>query len=137
MTEVRSVSIAGSAAAITSQTDTQITFNVRPGINCGVITLLSSDTGAVQEAALSWHRLHAACGWRGFAQVLSQASATVTSPGAAEGDLGAPLLGSRNEWRCRTQRATYRFTRQHVVGTLTMSGPVTLPVLSGDSNIAQ
>ncbi len=129
---VSGVSVAGSTAIITSQTDTQLVFTVPAGVSCGVITLLSPTQAAVVAGTVS---VGSGCTLRvatvEFVQVLSQATI----------DSYQRLVPFKETWvRAYVVAGTSGFVAPGVLltgfnngtllGTLTMSGPTTLPVLA-------
>ncbi|HUL67827.1 MAG TPA: IPT/TIG domain-containing protein [Burkholderiaceae bacterium] len=130
---VSGVTVGSSAAVVTAQSDAQLVFTAPPGVNCGPITLLSPAQPSVPAGSLV---VGAGCTIRSagveFAQVLAQSAgdqyqrivpgkellvrAYVVAETAGNGAPTVRLTGSVG--------AT-------TVGSLSMTGPATVPVLAG------
>jgi hypothetical protein len=132
LTSVTAVTVGSSAATIASQSDAQLVFNVPAGVACGPITLLANTQPAVAAGNVI---VGAGCTLRvagvEFAQVLSQTSADPYQ-----------RLAPRKETLVRAYvvaetagnaAPTVRLTASaggNMLGTLTMSGPATVPQLA-------
>jgi hypothetical protein len=132
--QVGGVTVAGTAATVTSRTATQLIFNAPSGLACGAITLTSTNQPSVAAGTLT---IGAGCSSAvnisgiEFAQVLSQAAqaqyhrinpgqetwvrAYVTSPTANRAAPAVRVVG---------------FNGATQLGQLTMTGPTVLPQLA-------
>ncbi len=135
LTAVTGVTIGSVAAAITAKTDTALTLTVPAGVQCGPITLLSSTQPAVAAGAVV---VGAGCTVRSagveFAQVLSQTTSdsyqrlvprktTLVRAYVVSDIAGTPAPVVR----------VSGFNGATALGTITMTGPATLPQLSAGS----
>ncbi len=129
---VTALTVGTSAGTITSQTDTQIVFTPPPGVNCGSITLFAPSQPSVPAGSLV---VGSGCTARSagieFAQVLSQAANDPYErivPGK-ELMVRAYVVSETSGNAAPTVQLT-GFSGNTVLGTLTMTGPASMPVLA-------
>jgi len=134
-TEVSGVTVGGVAATIGTRSATQLSFAVPAGISCGAISLQSASQPSVSGGSVT---VGSGCALRveavEFAQVLSQPTA----------DPRQRLVPQRETWvRAYAVSSTSGVAAPSVrlsayngttlLGTVTMTGPSTLPVLAAGS----
>lgn len=133
LTEVSGVMVGATAATIVSRTATQLVFTVPAGIACGVITLQSTSQPAVAGGSVVVGTgCVATLAGIEFGQVLSQPASDPRQrlvPGK-ETWVRAFVVSNQSGLVAPTVRVT-GYTGAVIRGTLTMSGPDTLPVVSG------
>ncbi len=132
LTEVSGVTVAGSAAVITSQTDTDLTFTVPAGVNCGMITLLSpTQTAVIAGSVIVGNGCTLRAAGIEFAQVLSQAATdSYQRLVPAKETLVRVYVVAETSGVVAPSVFLNGFNGGTSLGTLTMTGPVTLPVLA-------
>jgi hypothetical protein len=130
--DVSSVTVGSSAASINSKTDTQLVFTPPVGLNCGAITLLSAAQPSVAAGSLI---VGTGCTVRSagieFAQVLSQVAGDQYErivPGK-ELLVRAYVVAETAGNVAPNVRLT-ALSGTATLGTLTMTGPGTVPVLA-------
>lgn len=130
--EVTGVTVGTATATITARSATQLSFAVPSGVPCGSISLLSASQPAVFGGAVS---VGAGCALRvesiEFAQLMSQTVSDARHrlvPGR-ETWVRAYVLSATAGVTAPTVRLT-AFNGGTVLGTLTMSGPATVPLLA-------
>ena len=134
-TEVSAVTVGGQPAAIAARSATQLRFTVPAGVNCGAISLQSASQPAVSGGSVN---VGNGCSLRieslEFAQVLSQPVS----------DARQRLVPRRETWvRAYVVSASSGVAAPSVtltafdgtssLGSLTMTGPATVPVLAPGS----
>jgi hypothetical protein len=133
LTEVSSVMLSSTAAAIVSRTATQLVFTVPSGVACGAITLQSASQPSVAGGSVV---VDAGCAATlagiEFGQVLAQPSTDPRQrlvPGK-ETWVRAFVVSNQAGLPSPTVRLT-GYTGVTIRGTVSMAGPATLPTVSG------
>jgi hypothetical protein len=132
LSAVTAVTVGSSAATIMSLTDTQLVFSVPAGVNCGPITLLAAAQPAVPAGSVI---VGAGCTLRAagieFAQVLSQVASDPYQRIVPRKELmvRAYVVAETTGNLAPTIRLT-ALASGTPLGTLTMTGPATVPVLA-------
>jgi hypothetical protein len=137
LNEVSAVTVGASAATIGARSDTQLTFTVPAGVNCGPITLLSQSQPSVAAGSVV---VGAGCNVRSagveFAQVYSQSAATTYQR----------LVPGKETWvrayvvaeTAGTAAPAVRLTGLNgttALGTIAMTGPAVLPQLAAGAAV--
>ncbi|MBL8345205.1 MAG: IPT/TIG domain-containing protein [Rubrivivax sp.] len=133
LAQVNAVQVGSAAAAITSQGPTTLTFTVPAGVTCGALTLRAAGLPDVNAGSVV---VGAGCSVRAagveFAQVMSQPA----------GDSYQRLSAGRETWvrafvvaasaatPAPAVRAVAMDAAGATLGTVTLAGPATLPVLA-------
>ncbi len=137
LTEVSAVTVGASAATIGARSDTQLTFTVPAGVNCGPITLLSQSQPSVAAGSVV---VGAGCNVRSagveFAQVYSQSAGATYQrlvPGK-ETWVRAYVVAETAGTAAPLVRLT-GFNGTTALGTVTMTGPATLPQLAAGAAV--
>lgn len=135
LTEVSGVMLNSTAAAVVSRTATQLVFTVPTGVACGAITLQSaSQPWVAGGSVVVGTGCAATLAGIEFGQVLAQPSTDPRQrlvPGK-ETWVRAFVVSDQAGLPSPTVRLT-GYTGATIRGTLTMSGPATLPTVSGAS----
>jgi hypothetical protein len=137
LTEVSAVTVGTNAATISARSDTQLTFTVPAGVNCGPITLLSQSQPSVPAGSLV---VGAGCNVRSagveFAQVYSQSAGTTYQrlvPGK-ETWVRAYVVAEAAGTAAPAVRLT-GFSGATALGTIAMTGPTVLPQLAAGAAV--
>lgn len=137
LTEVSAVTVGTSAATIGARSDTQLTFTVPAGINCGPITLLSQSQPSVPAGSVV---VGAGCAVRSagieFAQVYAQSAGANYQrlvPGK-ETWVRAYVVAETAGTAAPVVRLT-GFNGTTALGTIAMTGPAILPPLAAGAAV--
>lgn len=137
LAEVSAVTVGASAATIGARSDTQLSFAVPAGVNCGPITLLSQSQPSVPAGSVI---VGAGCTVRSagieFAQVYAQSAGATYQrlvPGK-ETWVRAYVVAETAATAAPPVRLT-GFNGTTMLGTIPMSGPATLPQLAAGAAV--
>lgn len=133
LTEVSTVRVGSANATITAKSTTQLVFVVPSGIACGPIALESASQAAVAGGSVVvGSGCVATAGGVEFAQVLSQgpSDARLRLIPGKETWVRVYVVASQTGVPAPLVRLT-GYNGAAILGTVTMSGPTTLPVVSG------
>jgi len=130
--EVSGVTVGGQTATLGARSATSLTLTVPAGISCGAISLLSASQPAVSGGSVN---VGAGCSLRvesiEFAQVLSQPSTDARQRLVPQREtwVRAYVVSANSGQAAPTVRLA-AFNGSTPLGTLTMTGPATVPVLA-------
>jgi hypothetical protein len=134
-TEVSGVTVAGQAAALGARSATQLSFTVPAGVTCGTISLQSASQPAVFGGSVT---VGSGCSLRvesiEFAQVLSQPPADARQRLVPQREtwVRAYVVSQSSGLAAPTVQVS-AYNGSTLLGTRTMSGPATVPVLAAGS----
>lgn len=134
-TEVSAVTVGGQAAALGARSATQLSFTVPAGVACGTISLQSATQPAVFGGSVT---VGGGCALRvesiEFAQVLSQPNSDTRQRLVPQRETWVrAYVVSQNSGQAAPTVQLTAYNGSTPLGSLTMTGPTTVPVLAAGS----